>query len=60
MKKQDFIFILGVAVLLIRFFIFWPVYEWYHAFTEVHGMIMRFMQFAFLLPLVGMLGLHIG
>ena len=45
MKKQDFIFILGVAVLLLPFFICRPVYEWYHAFNAAHGMIMSFLKF---------------
>ena len=48
MKKQDFIFILGVAVLLLPFFICRPVYEWYHAFNAAHGMIMSFLKFAIL------------
>ena len=53
MKKQDFIFILGVAVLLLPFFICRPVYEWYHAFNAAHGMIMSFLKFAILFLISG-------
>ena len=58
MKKQDFIFILGVAVLLLPFFICRPVYEWYHAFNAAHGMIMSFLKFAVLSTLGEMIGLR--
>ena len=60
MKKQDFIFILGVAVLLLPFFICRPVYEWYHAFNAAHGMIMSFLKFAVLSTLGEMIGLRIS
>lgn len=60
MKKQDFIFILGVAVLLLPFFICRPVYEWYHAFNAAHGMIMSFLKFAILSTLGEMIGLRIS
>ena len=59
MKKQDFIFILGVAVLLLPFFICRPVYEWYHAFNAAHGMIMSFLKFAVLSTLGEMIGLRV-
>lgn len=60
MKKQDFIFILGVAVLLLPFFICRPVYEWYHSFNAAHGMIMSFLKFAILSTLGEMIGLRIS
>lgn len=60
MKKQDFIFILGVAVLLLPFFICRPVYEWYHSFNATHGMIMSFLKFAILSTLGEMIGLRIS
>lgn len=59
MKKQDFIFILGVAVLLLPFFVFEPVYQWYHSFNATHGMIMSFIKFAILSTMGEMIGLRI-
>lgn len=59
MKKQDFIFILGVAVLLLPFFVFEPVYQWYHSFNAAHGMIMSFIKFAILSTMGEMIGLRI-
>lgn len=59
MKKQDFIFILGVAVLLLPFFVFEPVYQWYHSFNAAHGMIMSFFKFAILSTMGEMIGLRI-
>lgn len=59
MKKQDIIFILGVAVLLLPFFVFEPVYQWYHSFNAAHGMIMSFFKFAILSTMGEMIGLRI-
>lgn len=60
MKKQDFIFILGLAVLLLPFFLSEPVYHWYHTFNAEHGMIMSFVKFAVLSTLGEMIGLRIA
>ncbi|HBO26777.1 MULTISPECIES: hypothetical protein [Culturomica] len=60
MKKQDLIFILGVTVLLLPFFICKPVSEWYYAFNASHGMIMSFLKFAVLSTLGEMIGLRIS
>lgn len=60
MKKQDGIFILGVAVLLLPFFICEPLYYWYHTFNASHGMIMSFIKFAVLSTLGEMIGLRIS
>ena len=60
MKKQDLIFILGVAVLLLPFFICEPVYRWYHSFNAAHGMIMSFFKFAVLSTLGEIIGLRIS
>ena len=48
MKKQDVIFILGVAVVLLPFFISEPVFRFYHTFNAEHGMVMSFIKFAIL------------
>ena len=60
MKKQDFLFIIGVAVLLLPFFICTPVYQWYHSFNAAHGMVMSFLKFALLSTLGEMIGLRIS
>lgn len=60
MKRQDFIFIAGVAVLLLPFFICEPVFHWYHSFNAAHGMIMSFIKFALLSTLGEMIGLRIS
>ena len=60
MKKQINIIKLGVAVLLLPFFICRPVYEWYHAFNAAHGMLMSFLNFAFLTTFGEMIGLRIS
>lgn len=59
MKKQDFIFLIGVAVLLLPFFICPPVTAWYHSFNAAHGMVMSFLKFAILSTLGEMIGLRI-
>lgn len=59
-KRQDLIFILGVTALLLPFFIFDPVYHWYHSFNAAHGMIMSFLKFAILSTLGEMIGLRIS
>ncbi len=60
MKKQDFIFLIGVAVLLLPFFICPPVTAWYHSFNATHGMVMSFLKFAILSTLGEMIGLRIA
>ncbi len=60
MKKQDFVFVIGVAVLLLPFFAFEPVLRWYHSFNAAHGMAMSFLKFAFLSTLGEMIGLRIS
>lgn len=60
MRKQDFLFILGVAVLLLPFFLCEPVYRWYHAFNAEHGMVMSFVKFALLSTLGEVIGLRIS
>lgn len=60
MKKQDFIFILGVAVVLLPFFVCEPVYRWYYTFTAEHGMVMSFLKFAVLATLGEVIGLRIS
>ena len=60
MKKQDFVFVIGVAVLLLPFFAFEPVLRWYHSFNAAHGMAMSFLKFAFLPTLGEMIGLRIS
>ena len=60
MKKQDFVFVIGVAVLLLPFFAFEPVLRWYHSFNAAHRMAMSFLKFAFLSTLGEMIGLRIS
>lgn len=60
MKKQDFIFLIGVAVLLLPFFICPSVTAWYHSFNAAHGMVMSFLKFAILSTLGEMIGLRIA
>lgn len=60
MKRQDLIFIIGVAVLLLPFFVCRPVYSWYHTFNAEHGMVMSFLKFAILSTLGEMIGLRIS
>ena len=60
MKKQDVIFILGVAVVLLPFFISEPVFRFYHTFNAEHGMVMSFIKFAILSTLGEMIGLRIS
>lgn len=60
MKRKDLIFICGVAVLLLPFFVCRPVFEWYHSFNAAHGMIMSFLKFAILSTLGEMIGLRIS
>lgn len=60
MRKQDLIFISGVIVLLLPFFICEPVYAWYHSFNASHGMIMSFLKFGILSTLGEMIGLRIS
>ncbi len=60
MKKQDFLFILGVAVVLLPFFVSEPVCHWYHSFNAGHGMVMSFFKFAILSTLGEVIGLRIS
>lgn len=60
MKKQDFIFILCAVLVLLPFFIFDPVYEWYKSFNAEHGMIMSFFKFAILSTAGEVIGLRIS
>jgi hypothetical protein len=59
MKKNDFIFILCVALCLAPFFIFEDVYNFYKTFNNDHGMIMSFIKFAILATLGESIGLRI-
>lgn len=60
MKKQDFIFILCAVLVLLPFFIFDSVYEWYKSFNAEHGMIMSFFKFAILSTAGEVIGLRIS
>ena len=60
MKKQDLLFILGVAVLLLPFFVCEPVYDWYHTFNAEHGMVMSFIKVAVLSTMGEVIGLRIS
>ena len=59
MKKQDFIVIACVVVLLSPFFIFDVVYDAYKTFNAEHGMVMSFLKFAILSTFGECIGLRI-
>ena len=59
MKKQDYIFIGCVILVLAPFFIFDSVYDMYNQLTAEHGMIMSFFKFAILATVGEMIGLRI-
>ncbi|HOZ29654.1 MAG TPA: hypothetical protein PLL66_01945 [Bacteroidales bacterium] len=59
MKKNDLIFILAIVLLLLPFFIFPDVYNFYKSFNKDHGMIMSFIKFAILATLGESIGLRI-
>lgn len=60
MKKQDFLFILCMFVLVLPFVAIPAVTEWYHAFNREHGMLMSFLKFAVLSTSGELLGLRIA
>lgn len=60
MKKQDILFVIGVAVLLLPFFVSEPVFRFYHSFNAEHGMVMSFIKFAILSTLGEMIGARIS
>ena len=60
MKKQDILFVIGVAVLLLPFFVSEPVFRFYHSFNAEHGMVMSFIKFAVLSTLGEMIGARIS
>ncbi len=60
MKKNDFLFLLFVAVLFLPFFLSTELYIWYKTFNAAHGMIMSFLKFAILSTLGECLGLRIS
>lgn len=59
MKRSDLIFISGVLLFFLPFFVFPSVYEAYNIFNGEHGMIMSFIKFALLATLGEVIGLRI-
>ena len=52
MKKQDFIFILVLVAIFLPFFLSDTAYEWYKSFYATHGMVMSFLKFGVLAPII--------
>lgn len=48
MKKSDLLFILGCIVVIVPFFVFRPVGEWFISSTKAHPFLMAFVKFAIL------------
>jgi hypothetical protein len=59
MKKQDLIFLLFLAALIIPFILSTDAFAAYEQFNRSHGMVMSFVKFAILATLGEMLGLRI-
>ncbi|RUT78649.1 hypothetical protein [Ancylomarina longa] len=59
MKKKDLLFLLGVIVLFLPFFISQSVFDYYIDFNKAHGMITSFIKFAILATLGEVIGLRI-
>ncbi|MGE0076240.1 MAG: hypothetical protein AB7S48_00105 [Bacteroidales bacterium] len=59
MKRNDIIVIAVVVLLLLPFFIFQPVYNFYVDYNAKHGMIMSFIKFAILATFGEAIGLRI-
>jgi hypothetical protein len=59
MKKQDLIFLLFLAVLILPFILSADAFAAYEQFNRSHGMVMSFVKFAILATLGEMLGLRI-
>ncbi len=59
MKTKDFIFLAGVTIFFLPFFLFAPLLEAYQSFNTAHGMIMSFIKFAVLATLGEVIGLRI-
>lgn len=60
MKRQDLVFILAAAAILLPFFVSEDVYGWYKSFNASHGMIMSFIKFAILSTMGEMIGARIS
>lgn len=48
MKKSDIIFILGTLIVVVPFFVFEPVGEWFNTSTNTYPFVMAFFKFAIL------------
>lgn len=59
MKKNDFIVIICVILILLPFFLCQEVYNWYSKVNNEHGMIMSFFKFAILSTFGESIGLRI-
>ena len=57
--QKDLLFILGVAVFFLPFFIFNGVFEAYYQFNLEHGLLMSFIKFSILATLGEVIGLRI-
>ena len=59
MKKTDFLIVVIIVILLIPFFVFPCVYEYYEKLSIKHGLMMSFLKFAILATFGECLGLRI-
>ncbi len=58
-KKQDLIFLAGIVLLFLPFFVSSRIYDSYTHFNHYHGFIMAFIKFAILATLGEVIGLRI-
>lgn len=59
MKKQDFILLVAIAIILLPFFLFDSVYNAYNQLNANHGILMAFVKFGILSTLGECIGLRI-
>ncbi len=58
-KKNDIIFLIGVILLFLPFFISKEIYDYYFQFNKEHGLITAFVKFAILATIGDVIGLRI-
>ncbi|HEC44811.1 MAG TPA: hypothetical protein ENI20_18510 [Bacteroides sp.] len=57
--RNDLLFIIGLAVFFLPFFVFHDVFDSYYRFNLEHGLVMSFIKFALLATLGEVIGLRI-
>jgi len=59
MKRTDLLFVFGVILLFLPFFISADIYNFYNTFNREHGLVMSFIKFAILATMGEVIGLRI-